>query len=194
MAVTAGLILAAGGGSRFGGSTHKLLQRIDGVTLVRRACEVALAGDLADLLVVTGAVDLSGELPPGCTQVLNPRWAEGLATSLQAGVEAAGRAEHEAVVVGLADQPALSPAAWRAVAAADRTPVAVATYGGERGHPVRLAAEVWPLLPTSGDRGAGPLMASRPELVTEVPCSSGAPADIDTAEDLDQFSSPTSSE
>jgi len=178
---TAAVVLAAGGGSRFGGDGHKLLAPFRGRPMVAWVLEAA--GVLDELIVVTGAADLP--LPANAREVRNDRWAEGQATSLAAGIAAAEG--HEAVVVGLGDQPLIPAEAWRRVAAAKATPITVATYGGQRRNPVRLAAEVWPLLPAEGDEGARSLLRSRPDLVTEVACP-GEPADVDTQEDLATWS------
>jgi len=178
---TAAVVLAAGGGSRFGGDGHKLLASFRGRPLVAWVLEAASVLD--ELIVVTGAVEL--DLPPEAREVRNERWADGQATSLAAGLDAA--TGHDAVVVGLGDQPLIPAEAWRRVAAATRTPIAVATYGGARRNPVRLAAEVWSLVPRQGDEGARSLLRKRPDLVTEVACP-GDPADVDTQEDLTTWS------
>jgi CTP:molybdopterin cytidylyltransferase MocA len=182
---TAAVVLAAGKGERFIGDVPKLLALFRGQPLASWAMDAANCLDA--LFVVTGPVDLSDVLPRGAVAVPNPRWAEGQATSLAAGVDAAAADGHRAVVVGLADQPLIPREAWRAVAGATHTPIAVATYEGARRNPVRLAAEVWPLIPREGDEGARALLRKRPDLVTEVACP-GNPADVDTQEDLATWS------
>ncbi|MGH9156809.1 MAG: nucleotidyltransferase family protein [Acidimicrobiales bacterium] len=183
---TAAVVLAAGPGSRFTGPMAKLLAPFRGRPLVAWAVGAAAAALLDETVVVWGAVDLAAAgLPPGITLVSNPGWSGGLATSLQVAVAHAGARGHDAVVVGLGDQPLVTASAWRSVAVA-AGPVAVATYGGRRSHPVRLAREVWPSLPTVGDAGARRLVAGNAGVV-EVACAGGGPgppADIDTAEDL----------
>jgi len=180
---TAGVLLAAGGGTRFTGPAHKLLIPLDGRPVVSWAIDHAAAAGLDALVVVTGAVDLTALVPAGAAVVHNPGWASGQATSLAAGIGWARELGFDAVVVGLGDQPGIPPAAWAAVAAAIATPIAVARYGAVRGHPVRLERSVWDRLPTDGDAGARSLVAASPELVTEVACD-GDPADVDTVEDL----------
>lgn len=178
----AAVVLAAGEGSRFLGSTHKLLAEVDGRPLVALAVAAAIDAELDETIVVTGAVALDDVLGPEVTLVHNPRWRSGQASSLQAAVAAAREAGHEAIVVGLGDQPFVPATAWRTVAASD-APIGVAVFGDRRRPPVRLHRDVWGLLPIEGDAGARVLLRGRPDLVTEIACE-GEPADVDTLEDL----------
>jgi CTP:molybdopterin cytidylyltransferase MocA len=174
----AAALLAAGAGSRFVGPTHKLLAPFRGKPLHRWAYE-AVAGSGLPFVVVTGGVTLDV-----AEAVENPDWRDGIATSLRTAVAWARDAGADALVVGLADQPLIPSDAWRLVAAVD-APLVAATYGGRRRNPVRIARELWALLPTTGDQGASVLFRDR--AVTEVACP-GDPADVDRLEDLDQWS------
>ncbi len=190
------IVLAAGEGRRFVGPHHKLDAEIDGRSLLRRALDAAVASAIGPVVLVVGdGADrpVRTVVPDDVVTVVNPRWRDGSATSLQAGLAKAAELGAPRAVVALADQPFITAEAWRDVAAADAV-VAVATYGGVRGHPVQLRADVWPLLPTEGDEGAKAVMRLRPDLVREIPCR-GSAVDIDTVEDLHRWqnSSSTSS-
>jgi len=182
------LVLAAGGGSRFVGTTHKLLTTVAGTAVVRHVLEAVATSGVSPIIVVTGAVALDEVLAaplPGNPEVIvvhNARWQAGMASSLQCGLAVARQRGLAGVVVGLGDQPGIPASAWRQVADTD-APIAVATYGGVRRNPVRIHAELWDQLPHDGDEGARTLIRVRPELVTEVACE-GNPDDIDTAADL----------
>ena len=182
----AAVVLAAGGGTRFAGSTHKLVAPFRGRPVVAWVLDAVRAAGFDEVLVVTGADPLEGLVPDDVTVVPNRRWAEGQSTSLTAAVAAAGAGGHRAVVVGLGDQPLVPASAWRAVGAA-AGPIVTASFGGDRRPPVKLERSVWDLLPSEGDEGARSLMRGRPDLVSAVPCV-GNPADIDTAEDLARWS------
>lgn len=186
---TCAVLLAAGQGSRFIGSSHKLVSPLRGRPLYMWAIDSIEAADFAHVVVVTGCVEL--DLPQWVVRAHNPRWDEGQATSLQCGIAAAATLGATTVVVGLADQPFVTTQAWRAVAMA-HTPIAVATYDGVRGNPVRLDRSIWSLLATEGDHGARSLLSQRPDLVGEVACL-GSSSDIDTMEELQQWNSSTNS-
>ena len=119
----------------------------------------------------------------------NDRWAEGIATSLQVGGAAARpTAGHDAVVVGLGDQPGVTGGGLAGGGGAPaEPPIAVATYDGRRGNPVRLAAAVWPLLPDDRRRGRPRADAREARPGAEVPCT-GQARDVDTVEDLERWS------
>lgn len=178
-------VLAAGAGSRYSGPTHKLLAPFCSSTVVQYAVAAAVEAAVGPVVVIAGAVDLPATA--GAEVVVNPRWIEGQATSVQTAIAAASDKGADAVLIGLGDQPLVPADAWRSVATAAGGPIVVSTYDGRRSLPVRLDREVWPLIPQSGDEGARLVMRSHPELVTEVAVV-GNPLDVDTAEDLDRWS------
>lgn len=181
---TVAIVLAAGGGSRFAGGGHKLNAIIGGRSVYIWALQAAIDADVGPVVLVTGAVELLVN-DPRVIVVRNPQWATGLASSLQVGIATAREHGAEAVVVGLGDQPFVGASAWQAVAASP-SPIAVATYDTKRGNPVRLHAEIWPILPTSGDEGARSVLRIYSNLVEEVPCE-GSSSDIDTVADLERL-------
>jgi len=183
----AAVVLAAGGGSRFAGQTHKLTTSFRGRPLVSWAVDHALGAGLDEAIVIEGAADLSQVVPEGATLLHNPQWREGQAGSLRVALDWCERQGHAAAVVGLGDQPLVPAEAWRRVAEDATRPIVTATFGGERRPPVRLAREVWASLPVTGDEGARALMRRRPHDVGEVACP-GEPADVDTLEDLTRWS------
>lgn len=186
---TAGVLLAAGAGARFAGSQHKLLATIEGRSVAGRALQSLLEASFDAVAVVSGAADLGAalaEVDGDVELISNERWASGIASSVGCATRWARQHGHRAVVMGLADQPFVQPEAWRSVAASDG-PIAVATYGARRANPVRLAREVWPLLPSDGDEGARAVIRRMPEIVVPVACE-GRPDDIDTVEDLRRWS------
>ena len=194
----AGVLLAAGEGSRFG--RPKALVEVNGRTLAERGADLLRAGGADPILVITGAAPI--ELG-GTRTVYNPEWRTGMGSSLRAALQAltgAGASENAdataggglnvgAVVVALADQPLVGAEAVARLIAAYRAgaSVAVAAYDGQPRNPVLLAREHWPevIATATGDTGARAFLRARADLVTLVECSdTGRPDDIDTPADL----------
>jgi molybdenum cofactor cytidylyltransferase len=179
----AGVVLAAGGASRFG--SPKQLAELDGVPLLQHAIDAVLAVPAIDPVVVVlgaaaervrAAVSLGGARarpepsgsapePPRSARVITcPDWADGMAASLRCGIAAVG--DPDWVVVTLGDQPRVNAAVIAAVAdAAASAPPGVdavrATYDGVPGHPVALSREMLPgVAKLRGDVGARELLGS----------------------------------
>jgi len=182
-----GVLLAAGSGTRFEGSQHKLLSQIDGKTILSHSLFSMTGSGLDGFIVISGALDLTGHIGD-VEEVHNPDWKTGQRSSVITAMKFARSRGYDAIVVGLADQPFLTSEAWNNVASST-APIAVATYNGTRGNPVRLHSSVWDTfedLEADPDAGARSLIHLHPELVREVACE-GNSADIDTTEDLDTW-------
>lgn len=186
MVTVAGILLAAGNGSRLG--QPKATVKLGGSTLAERGVALLRAGGAAPVIVVTGAVPV--ELP-GVRAVDNPDWRTGMGSSLVAGLRALAETETGpgAAVIALADQPLVGPEAVRRLIAAHErgAAVAVAAYAGKPRNPVLIARAHWPAVIelATGDAGARPFLRARPDLVTLVECGdTGTPDDVDTPDDL----------
>ena len=187
----AALVLGAGRSSRMGGP-NKLLAEIAGRPLVRIVVEQALASRARPVIVVTGhqrervEAALAG-LP--VKFVHNPNFADGLGTSLRAGI-AALAAEVDGVIVCLGDMPQVDATLIdKLIGALDPDKgalVVVPTIDGKRGNPVVWSRRFFSdLMTVEGDIGARYLIGRYPEAVVEVPLSgTAALTDVDTPEAL----------
>lgn len=186
----AGLLLAAGGATRFG--SPKVLATYRGESLVRRAAHLLVPRCPAGVHVVVGASAagvreaLAGEAASGSVALVdNPDWARGLSTSLVRGV-AALPATADAVLILLCDQPAITGGDLDALVAAWRVEpalIAAAGFSDRVGPPVIIPREFWPQLAAlRGDQGARSLLEWHAEHTTVV--MPHAALDVDTPEDL----------
>jgi molybdenum cofactor cytidylyltransferase len=185
------IVLAAGRGTRMG-PENKLLADFKGKPIIRHAVEAALASKARPVIVVTGH---QGERVAGALKglevsfVQNPRFAEGLSTSLRAGL-AALPPEIDAVAVVLGDMPEVSGSLIDRLAAsvdpARGALIAVPTRNGKRGNPVAWSRRLFDdLARLEGDVGARHLIGLHADTVTEVPVDDEAVfVDVDTPEAL----------
>jgi len=181
----AGVVLAAGAGTRFG--RPKALAELDGERLVDRAVRVLRAGGCDPVLVVLGAAVV--DVPGADAVLVNDEWATGMGSSLRAALAAPDLAGCSAAALVLVDQPGIRASAVRAVVDAHRAgaDLAVAAYADGTGHPVLLARAHWAGVAESaeGDVGARPYLASHADAVVQVDCSGKGDAhDADTPGEL----------
>jgi molybdenum cofactor cytidylyltransferase len=182
----AGLVLAAGAGTRFGASPKQLADFHGRPLLewaVRAQCDVA---ELSRVAVVLGshADEIRGRVDFGRAEtVICDEWASGQAWSLRRGVaflSAGGRVSK--VIVTLGDAPLVTPEVIRMFI--EQPPRARAVYGGRPGHPVVLGPEeIAALTSLQGDEGARGLLRGGPEVEVGHLCSG---RDVDTPEDLEE--------
>jgi molybdenum cofactor cytidylyltransferase len=147
------------------------------------------------VLVVVGhraeeiAANLDGS---GATPVVNPRYSEGMLTSVQAGV-AAAPPETEWFVIALADQPSLEPELVEELLRETRRPdaagalpgIVVPSIDGRRGHPLLISARFRDEIPRL-DAGVGlrELMLRHPQEIRYVVVRSDSVLhDMDTPEE-----------
>jgi molybdenum cofactor cytidylyltransferase len=200
----AGIILAAGGSSRYG--QPKQLLDWHGKPFVRVVAEAALSAGLARLVVVTGShaeqVERALEGLP-LLLVRNRDWRSGQGSSIQAGlrtlnqppvpggsletpsIQASGE-EMGAVLFLLADQPQVTPGIMRTLVehhARTLAPIIAPLVAGQRANPVLFDRSTFPELMTlQGDVG-GREIFKRIQVEPLPWDDAGLLADVDTPED-----------
>jgi nicotine blue oxidoreductase len=194
----AGVLLAAGAGRRLGGRPKALLAYRGGL-LVEHAARVLRDGGCEIVHVVLGAgaqaVRARATGLGWCTLVDNPGWAEGMGSSVRAGLESLAGTDARAAVISLVDQPGIGPGVVARLLSSGGSPgsLAAASYDGSRGHPVLFGADHWPAVIASarGDHGARGYLRERENAITLVECGDiASPGDIDTPADLRLLSEP----
>jgi molybdenum cofactor cytidylyltransferase len=189
MEPTAGLILAAGSGTRFGG--RKLLAPIDGIPMIQHVLDLASAAELSRVVVVLGKE--AEVIDANCRwreelRVRNYSPEDGLASSVKTGLWTLLRLNSvQRVVVLMGDQPFLTVEQLGFVLDAPGQ-IVVPRYEGKPGNPVALARSTWQMAARlEGDRGFSQVFAAYPNLVTYVDVP-GTNRDIDTPDDLSNSS------
>ena len=181
------VVLAAGAGSRYRGTRHKLSEQLGGDSVLVRTLRNAIASEMSVVLVISEALidEAQGLVAPEDMVVVDLRaqtgW--GMGDSIAAGVSIHASATGWLVLP--ADMPLVRPSSLRAVAdALDQQPIAFAQHRGRRGHPVGFGAELFSeLVMLKGDEGARRLLARYPTAAVELD-DPGVLFDIDTVDDL----------
>lgn len=188
----AAIVLAAGGSSRMG--QPKQLLPLGGQPMVRCVVDAVCSVGLPQVVVVVGAhaqavagalVGLSVDI------VVNPAWADGMSTSLRAGLNAV-HSEIQAVLIVLADQPTLTPDLVQALLAkywATEALIVAPFYAGRRGNPVLFDRALFPeLAALEGDRGGRLLLIKYDDQVAHVEIQDPALiVDVDTRQDYERL-------
>jgi len=187
-AQVAAIVLAAGGSERMG--QPKQLLPIRDRPMVRHVTEVVAAAGLAQVVVVTGAhaeavATALADLPVDI--VVNESWAEGMSSSMRAGLRLL-RPEIQAALLVLGDQPALTTDLLQLLVARYRAtgaPIVAPFYQGQRGNPVLFDRALFSeLLAVKGDQGGRLLIARYGEQVERVEVDDPAVImDIDSPQD-----------
>lgn len=188
MARVAGIVLGAGSSRRLGRPKQTL--PLGGTTLLGRVVADAEASSLDPVVLVLGGAAgdaLAAAAPSRARVALNDAYGSGCASSLLAGLDAAGPAD--AIVLILGDMPGVGPEvidALRAAWEAERPWAALTEWRGVPGHPLAFSAEAFPALRAlHGDKAVWKLLDAHPERFLRVPVDRELPRDVDTWEDYE---------
>src|SRR5258706_9271611 len=183
------IVLAAGQATRFG--RCKQVLRLGDKTILDHALDNVRASKIEDTVVVLGAHagEIRQQVRIDERIVLNDDYADGMSTSIHAGLRALGP-ETEAALIVLGDQPFVSPRTIDLLIdeyRRSRPGVVIPTYHGSRGNPVLVDRSLFAeMLGIRGDVGFRAVFGAHPQSVVQVPVEDrGVLVDIDTQEDFD---------
>ena len=189
MTEIAGIVLAAGRSSRLA-PRNKLLEPVGGEPMIRRVAANVLSSGIQPVVVVTGyEADRIAEALRGLdvTVVTNPAYADGLSTSLRAGL-AALPPGIDGSLIFLGDMPAVEIPVIHALLTAFTGPAAICVpvHRGQRGNPVLWGSSYFAeMMSLTGDVGAKPLMARHANHLIEVEVATDSIfEDVDSPADL----------
>ncbi|HXW23036.1 MAG TPA: nucleotidyltransferase family protein [Rhodomicrobium sp.] len=185
-----GLLMLAAGLSRRMGGPNKLLQPYRGRPLLAHALRITEEFEFRDRVAVTGRDSaqvqaLAETFNVRC--VFNPRFAEGLGTSIAAGARALGP-DINGVFIALGDMPEIEPDVYSALAGKFmQHSIILPLHRGSRGHPVLFCTSyISELSALSGDEGARSLLRGHANRIAAVETANpGVLRDIDTREDFE---------
>lgn len=178
----AAIVLAAGAGSRFGGSKQAALFHSE--PLIAHALRAARAAPVSRVVAVCPpGLDIGqwrGNPPVEALRIASPE----LSASLKAGIAALPACEGAFIFLG--DMPLIPHGlAVDLAAALGANFAAVPRWQGRNGHPVLLSAKAFPeLAHLTGDEGAGRLIGARKDVAFVETCDEGVLLDIDRTEDI----------
>jgi molybdenum cofactor cytidylyltransferase len=188
MTTVVGILLGAGSSRRLGRPKQTL--PLGGTTLLGHVLRDAEASSLDRVVLVLGGAAeaaLAAVAPARAEVVVNDAHGSGCASSLQAGLDAAGPAD--AVLLILGDMPGVAPEVIDAVRAGwerSRPWGAVTDYRGTPGHPLAFSADAFPALRgLHGDKAVWKLLDAHPGRFLRVPVDRDLPRDVDTWEDYE---------
>ncbi len=183
------IVLAAGTSSRMG--EPKPLLSVAGRPLLEHVLSSVRGSHVEDIVVVLGQeadrvrADVSMD---GARAIVNDAYAEGMSTSIRAGLRAADP-HADGFLIVLGDQPFVSSATLDALIARrdrSRAEILIPTYRGRRGNPVlvdrSLSEEIQSI---TGDQGCRAIFGHHPGRILEVPVEDpGILIDLDTPDQV----------
>ena len=188
-----GILLAAGRSLRFRDEAKQLLD-FDGEPLVRRIARTASLSTLGEVVVVTGyrasAIEVALE-GLGVRTILNPRYREGLSTSIKVGIQNI-TVQAEAVLIMTADQPFLSTKVMDQIVGAyagTGAGIVGPVFEGRSGSPVLFDRSLFvELLKLRNDEGGRLIIQRNPGMLEAVELESDLPlTDIDTRAEYERL-------